>query len=700
MGNALSPFQGANEENKFIQAGMNYPTNTTASGVVIAVANIDGSPIGTNITVSGAGTTPQTPDYVRLEDGTTTNLATVAAFHNADNQSLSGTSYGLFTGGVAQIVNQPGTLDRARETGIDNIASVGVPAGSQQLGVPFNSSVAASISTGSQVVTPASMAGIKVGSQVLVDTGTNQETVVVTATTSTTFTATFAKSHTGPGIPTVVFWYNQARDASVGDRVTASGLSPSATFLYNNNQQVFEYDRSANGELDGASGQGTSIAAEYEFNGGGPGTAISQSGVNNFDRARNLSGKGFTSSNITAGGGATSTAVTLASTTGLMPGSPVYFDITTSGTQEVAYVTPTYAPGTNPVYLQTALINSHTNASWDSYSPNGPGLNGFLATGIGIEEEALYNPVDGKFYIERSATQDGVAGANVVMENPALFNGVGFDRATGSATRGADVNITRGANVIGQVVVASGISVSGTVSGFTVYNERTNSAPAAGVAMLARYVQASPGNLTDGQMIMPLVDNFGQLKVVQVNVTSTNVSQFGGTNLSTGVGASGLGIPRVTTSNDSKIIITDPAVSSRGANVVQVGDTSGNTKQGFLVYTTTSGSGANSSINTFMADTSGNVFTSPAVYVYSNIAGNGTTTVKTIPGRLHSVTVNTKGATSTATIYDSLAGSGTKIATIDTTANVGTLVYDCLFNTGLTVVTTGGTPADITLSFN
>lgn len=77
MGNALSPFQGANEANKFIQASMNAPTNLSASGVVVAVSNIDGSPIGTNITVSGAGTTPQAPDYVRIEDATTTTLAIV-----------------------------------------------------------------------------------------------------------------------------------------------------------------------------------------------------------------------------------------------------------------------------------------------------------------------------------------------------------------------------------------------------------------------------------------------------------------------------------------------------------------------------------------------------------------------------------------------------------------------------------------------
>ena len=60
-----------------------------------------------------------------------------------------------------------------------------------------------------QTVTPGSMAGIQVGTLLLVDTGTNQESVVVTATTATTFTATFTDSHNAgttilvpiPGLP-------------------------------------------------------------------------------------------------------------------------------------------------------------------------------------------------------------------------------------------------------------------------------------------------------------------------------------------------------------------------------------------------------------------------------------------------------------------------------------------------------------------
>jgi hypothetical protein len=40
-----------------------------------------------------------------------------------------------------------------------------------------------------------------------------------------------------------------------------------------------------------------------------------------------------------------------------------------------------------------------------------------------------------------------------------------------------------------------------------------------------------------------------------------NITQFGGVNISTGTGASGTGIPRVTVSNDSRIIIIDPTAT-------------------------------------------------------------------------------------------------------------------------------------------
>jgi hypothetical protein len=88
-------------------------------------------------------------------------------------------------------------------------------------------------------------------------------------------------------------------------------------------------------------------------------------------------------------------------------------------------------------------------------------------------------------------------------------------------------------------------------------------------------------------------------------------------------------------------------------------------------------------------------------YTHKNLAANATTVVKNTPGFLHSLVINKIGATAnTITIYDNTTGSGTIIATIDSTiANAPTRLYDVEFTTGLTVVIASGTAADITLSY-
>jgi len=88
--------------------------------------------------------------------------------------------------------------------------------------------------------------------------------------------------------------------------------------------------------------------------------------------------------------------------------------------------------------------------------------------------------------------------------------------------------------------------------------------------------------------------------------------------------------------------------------------------------------------------------------IYQNVAaGTATTTVKGGSGILIGVSINTKGASSnTLTIYDNTAGSGTKIATIDTTVAAGFYNYGGLyFRTGLTLVSATGTGADYTVIY-
>jgi len=65
---------------------------------------------------------------VVLVDPNTGNGSLVQAFHNADNQSIGSTSYGLLTGGVGQLLNASGTLDRKRAVSGDGMVATGIAA--------------------------------------------------------------------------------------------------------------------------------------------------------------------------------------------------------------------------------------------------------------------------------------------------------------------------------------------------------------------------------------------------------------------------------------------------------------------------------------------------------------------------------------------------------------------------------------------
>lgn len=87
------------------------------------------------------------------------------------------------------------------------------------------------------------------------------------------------------------------------------------------------------------------------------------------------------------------------------------------------------------------------------------------------------------------------------------------------------------------------------------------------------------------------------------------------------------------------------------------------------------------------------------VLKYLNITGQATTEVKSGAGVLHTICVNTAAATETITIYDNIAGSGTKIGTITVYASTNPcLTYDVNFTTGLTIVTATAS-SDLTVSY-
>ncbi len=166
-----------------------------------------------------------------------------------------------------------------------------------------------------------------------------------------------------------------------------------------------------------------------------------------------------------------------------------------------------------------------------------------------------------------------------------------------------------------------------------------------------QYVAVSPANPA------PIV---GVGTSALANAT-TNVTQFGGTNVSTGTGVGGAGIPRVTVSTDSTV------------NAAQSGN--------WTVASTLSASAT-------------------GAYSYNHIATSTDTVVKASAGTLHGVTVNTKGTiASTVTVFDHATCTGTTIAVIDSLTLTGNFVYDVAMGTGICVTTTGTAAPDVTVIY-
>jgi hypothetical protein len=422
-----------------------------------------------------------------LADGVTpSQKATVAQFHNMDNQSPGPSAYGLLTGGVAQLLNTVGSLDRQRETGQNNVPSLGIATGAQQFKSPVSTTLNSAVSAGATSATLTATkftnngqpAWIQLGSALVFEFGTaNQEAVYVTAVNYGTNVVTIAGLGTGngfkfahsSGVAVNTGAYNEAVDATAAEGSGGAGIGLSATSLFNSTLNGgaggWEYERSANGEIDGASGKGTNVAAEYEFNGGGPVLASGLASGFQFDRARSLQAKGLGSGAITAtAAGNTSIVFSSAAATNLIqPGQKIR--LRGGAVKETVLATAAWVPGSSAtVPIQSPVVNANqTTAEWDVYGTSGPGLNGFLVDGVGIEEEALYDPVSDYFYIERAATQDGMAPQNIVAENPALWNGTTMDRWTGSASRGGDVNVKNvggSSLVLGQTTMSASVPVA------------------------------------------------------------------------------------------------------------------------------------------------------------------------------------------------------------------------------------------------
>lgn len=81
---------------------------------------------------------------------------------------------------------------------------------------------------------------------------------------------------------------------------------------------------------------------------------------------------------------------------------------------------------------------------------------------------------------------------------------------------------------------------------------------------------------------------------------------------------------------------------------------------------------------------------------FTRITTNANTVIKTTPGIFAGISVNTAGATSSATVYNNTTCTGAVIGTFSTLAQI-VLNVNAIATTGICVTTAGGTPADITV---
>lgn len=495
----------------------------TVGGTVTANAgtgNFNNASVGTD-----GSAIPASSTQMGGSDGVNLRQIAVTQAHNADNQTPAASGYGILANSNAAILNAAGTVDRARGIGFDAIPAVGVPAGGQQLAGPalsttFNGAVTGSTSAQSVVVV--SSANAKVGD--IIVTQDNVEYVEITAIADATHVTGIFKNNHASGQSLTWYHYNQARDATIGDALSnLAGVSPSATYLWNNVNSTMEYDRSANGERDGASGQGTAVAAEYEYNANPLANGSVFSNLQ-FDRARNVQAGGLGSGTISNNPlAANSTTLTLnAAPTTLDKGMQIILD-RAGANPETNYVATSYTPGSTSVPLQIATQFSHAqNATveWGQHAPLGPQLNGFLPSGLGMEEEIVYDPVSKKYYVEISATADANSGQNILGESEMLWNGSTFDRARSVSIGDGAAATGIGADGIMLYNGATFDRLKGTGGAANIIPQATtgSAVPANAFYLGGDAATALPTAATAGNLTGAMVDKFGRIVVVPETV--------------------------------------------------------------------------------------------------------------------------------------------------------------------------------------
>ncbi|HLZ84879.1 MAG TPA: hypothetical protein VKQ54_15050 [Caulobacteraceae bacterium] len=309
---------------------------------------------------------------------------TIAAFHNADNQSLGSTAFGLNTGGVAQGVNAAGNLDRQRESGSDLQPTRGVFASSTQTAQEFLASCTTTVA-----------AGAGSGS-----TPTVPVTVTLTMANTNGFvvggTLNFEPVFSG-GLPTR---YESAYITAVVANTSVTVQFPAAGALFTHTQpyvvQTFlqNQQRDFSGEGPCLTGIGANIAVDIESNSGGPPLATGIASGWTLDTDRNLQGKNNAQMAITATTAGAGSLVFAGNpwTSGLIIGQQILLSVGAAGAAvEEVIVSKNNLPVTGAGPITVNLVNPVVNASstFATFDVFGVGLPA-SATIIGTEDCSIW----------------------------------------------------------------------------------------------------------------------------------------------------------------------------------------------------------------------------------------------------------------------------------------------------------------------
>lgn len=202
-------------------------------------------------------------------------------------------------------------------------------------------------------------------------------------------------------------------------------------------------------------------------------------------------------------------------------------------------------------------------------------------------------------------------------------------------------------------------------------------------------------DLVSGISVSTEINASTTLDVRQVSgsVHSVNVLQMAGTDTAVNSGVANAGTLRV-------VHVTDVALSSAvTGNIAHDGVDSGNpVKVGGKANTTApTAVAAGDRVDVWMDTQGRGAMFLP--YSFVNVSGNGTTTVKSGAGYIHSAVINTRGTGSTLILYNNTTDNGNPICNIDTTLSTTAFIYDVYFGSGLVAVSAGAGAANLTISY-